>query len=120
MTGTEMAAMIVAIASVAGVVLLGVALLAMHRTLREMRCTVELLQQETKTVISDLSDTVEAANYELHRIDRMVGTAETISGTVDAASRLAYTAVSNPMIKGLAAASGTGRAAKSFRRRRGA
>jgi uncharacterized protein YoxC len=119
MTGTEMGVMIAAIASVAGVVLLGVALLAMHRTLREMRRTVELLQVETKSVIDELSDTVAAANYELHRIDRMVGTAETISGTVDAASRLAYTAVSNPMIKGLAVASGTGRAARSFRRRRG-
>ena len=119
MTGTEMAAMIVAIASVVGVVLLAIALIAMNKTLQEMRRAVERLHAETKPVIEDLADTVAAANYELHRIDRMVGTAETISGTVDAASRLAYTAVSNPMIKGIALASGTGKAAKTFRRRKG-
>ncbi len=67
-----------------------------------------------------MSDTVHAANYELDRVDDLLGTAESIGGTVDSASRLAYLAFSNPVIKGLAVASGTGRAARSFRRRRGA
>ena len=46
----------------------------------------------------------------------MLGTAESIGGTVDSASRLAYLAFSNPVIKTMALASGTGRAARRFRR----
>ena len=46
----------------------------------------------------------------------MLGTAESIGGTVDSASRLAYLLFSNPAIKAVALASGTGRAARRFRR----
>ena len=120
MTGTELAALIVAIASVVAVVLLGFALASITRTLRSVREAVELLRTETVPVMTDLGDTVRAANAELERVDGILGTAENISGTVDSASRLAYLAFSNPVIKGLALASGTGRAARRFRRRKAA
>ena len=118
MTGTELAALIVAIASVVAVVLLGVALASITRTLRSVRDAVELLRTETVPVMTDLGETVRAANAELERVDGILGTAESISGTVDSASRLAYLAFSNPVIKGLALATGTGRAARRFRRRK--
>jgi hypothetical protein len=117
-TGTELAALIVAIASVVAVVLLGVALASITRTLRSVRDAVELLRTETVPVMTDLGDTVRAANAELERVEGILGTAESISGTVDSASRLAYLAFSNPVIKGLALATGTGRAARRFRRRK--
>ena len=66
----------------------------------------------------ELGDTVRNANAELERVDGLLGTAESISGTVDSASRLLYLAFSNPVIKAMALASGTGRAARSFRRNR--
>jgi hypothetical protein len=47
----------------------------------------------------------------------VLGTAESISGTVDSASRLAYLALSNPVIKALAFGAGTARAARRFRRK---
>jgi uncharacterized protein YoxC len=119
-TGTELAALIVAIASVVAVVLLGVALTSITRTLRSVRDAVDLLRTETVPVMTDLGDTVRAANAELERVDGILGTAESISGTVDSASRLAYLAFSNPVIKGLALATGTGRAARRFRRRKAA
>jgi uncharacterized protein YoxC len=117
-SATELAALIVAIASVVAVVLLGVALVSITRTLREVRKAVQLLHAETVPVVTELGDTVRAANAELERVDDLLGTAESISGTVDSASRLAYLAFSNPMIKALALASGTSRAARSFRRQR--
>ena len=120
MTGTELAALIVAIASVVAVVLLAVALTSITRTLRAVRDAVDLLRTETVPVMTDLGDTVRAANAELERVDGILGTAESISGTVDSASRLAYLAFSNPVIKGLALATGTGRAARRFRRRKAA
>jgi len=117
-TGTEVAAVIVAIASVVGVVLLGVALVSIVRMLRSVRDTVEQLRTETVPVMVELGETVRTANAELERVDELLGTAEAISGTVDSASRLAYLAFSNPVIKVLAVASGTSRAASRFRRAR--
>jgi hypothetical protein len=116
MTATELAALIVAIASVVAVVLMAFALVSITKTLKEVRLAVELLRTETMPVMVELGDTVRSANAELERVGGVLGTAEAISGTVDSASRLAYLAFSNPVIKGLAVASGTGRAARSLRR----
>jgi hypothetical protein len=118
MTATELAALIVAIASVVAVVLMAFALVSITKTLKEVRKAVELLRVETLPVMVELGDTVRSANAELERVGGVIGTAESISGTVDSASRLAYQAFSNPVIKGLAVASGTGRAARSLRRSR--
>ncbi|MDP1818892.1 MAG: DUF948 domain-containing protein [Acidimicrobiales bacterium] len=118
MSGTELAAVIVAIASVVGVMLLGVALVSITRTLRSVRESVEQIRAETLPVMTDMGATVRTANAELERVDELLGTAESISGTVDSASRLAYLAFSNPVIKVLALASGTSRAASRFRRGR--
>lgn len=118
MTATELAALIVAIASVVAVVLLGAVLVSIAKTLREVRTAVELLRSETVPLVQDLGDTVRNANAELERVDGLLGTAESIGGTVDSASRLAYLAFSNPVIKVLALATGTGRAARALRRKR--
>lgn len=120
MTATEVCALIVAIASVVGVVLLGVALVSILRTLRRVTDAVELLRTETVPVMNELGQTVRTANAELERVDEILGTAENITGTVDSASKLAYLAFSNPVIKALAFATGTGRAARRLKRRKAA
>jgi uncharacterized protein YoxC len=112
----ELAALIVAIASVVAVVLLAVVLVSISKTLKAVRDTVELLRTETVPVVHELGNTVRNANVELERLDGVLGTAESIGGTVDSASRLAYLLFSNPAIKAVALASGTGRAARRFRR----
>jgi len=48
----------------------------------------------------------------------VIGRAESIGGTVDSASRLAYLAFSNPLIKAVALGTGTSRAVRRLRRRR--
>ncbi len=116
MSTTEFAALIVAIASVVAVVLLVVVLLSVVNTLRAVRDMVELLRTETVPVMNDLGEAVRSANTEIERLGGVLVTAESIGGTVDSASRLAYLAFSNPVIKVIAAASGTSRAAKRFRR----
>jgi uncharacterized protein YoxC len=119
MTATDLAAIVVTISSVVAAVVLVFGLIAVNRTLKELRLAVEELRSETGPVIAELRDTVQAANYELNRVDDLLGTAESIGGKVDSASRVAHVAFSTPVIKSLALASGTGKAAKSFRRRRG-
>ena len=117
MNASDMAAVIVAASSVAAVVLLAVALIALTRTLRALREVAELMRTETAPVLGDLRDTVRAANQELQRFDRLVSTAESVTGTVDSASRLAYLAMANPVIKGVAFASGTAKAARRLRKK---
>jgi hypothetical protein len=117
MSTTDMAAVIVAAASVAAVVLLAVTVVAITRTLKALRQVATLMRTETVPVLDDLRDTVHAANYELKRFDRLVSTAESVTGTVDSASRLAYLAMANPVIKGVAFASGTAKAARRLRRK---
>lgn len=119
MSATELAALIVAIASVVAVVLLGVALVSITKTLRSVRDVVELLRSETVPVMSELGEAVRGANAEIERLGGVITTAESIGGTVDSASRLAYLAFSNPVIKTMAFASGTGRAVSRLRRARG-
>src|SRR6266540_6874482 len=119
MDASDMAAVIVAASSVCAVVLLTVALVALTRTLKALREVANLMRTETAPVLDDLRDTVRSANYELKRFDRLVSTAESVTGTVDSASRLAYLAMANPVIKGVAFASGTAKAARRLRSRKG-
>ena len=118
MSATDLAAVIVAACSVVAVVLLAVALVALVRTLRAMRAVAHLLRTETVPLLDDLRGTVDTANDEIERLDRLVTTAESVTGTVDSASRLAYIAMANPVIKGVAFASGTAKAARRLRRRK--
>jgi uncharacterized protein YoxC len=95
-----------------------VALVSLTRTMRSLRETVEQLRRETLPVVSGMQTTVTQATAELERVDTLLGTAESISTTLDSFSRLAYLAFSNPVIKLLAFGTGTARAARRFRRPR--
>ena len=118
MTAGEVAGVIAAVAGTLLVIGILVALVAMGRTLRVLRVSVAELREETIPLVSDMRATVSQANVELGRVDGLITRAESIGTTVDSASRLAYLAFSNPVIKAIAFASGTGRAARRFRRSR--
>jgi uncharacterized protein YoxC len=116
MEASEFAAVVVAITSVVAVTLLVVGLVSLSRTLAALRQTIEDLRRETLPVVTNLQRVTEQANADLERVDALLVSAESISATVDSASRLAYLTFSNPVIKVLAAAAGTNRAVKRFRR----
>jgi hypothetical protein len=117
MSASELAAVIVAVASIIGVVILVFALIALTRTLATLRLSIEELRRETLPVIDELQRTVTRANTDLERLDGLLESATSVTNTVDSASQLAYMAFSNPVIKALAFAAGTGRAVRSFRRK---
>ena len=117
MDASDAAAVVVAVASGIAVLVLLWAVVALTRTLKLLSASVEELRREALPVVSELRGTVHQAGAELERLDSLLGTAESISVTVDSASRLAYLAFSNPVIKTLALVTGTGRAARRFRRR---
>ncbi|HEX2040652.1 MAG TPA: DUF948 domain-containing protein [Acidimicrobiales bacterium] len=117
MSGGEVAAVIAAVALVVAVVALLFALASLVRTLRSLRTAVDEFRREALPIMGELRSTVGTANAELVRVDSLLTSAESVSATVDSASRLAYLAFSNPLIKVLAFATGTGRAARRLRRR---
>ena len=117
MSASDLAAVIVAVAAVVGVVLLVFAIVSLTRTLTAVRLSVEELRRETLPVIDELQRTVTQANTDLERLDTLLDSATSVTNTVDSASQLAYMAFSNPVIKAIAFASGTARAARALRRR---
>ena len=111
------AAVVVAVCGVAGVVLLGFAVVSITRTLAEVKATAEALRRDALPVIDDAARAVATANAELVRVDELVDSASSVTGTVDALAHLFYLAFSNPLIKLMAFATGTAKAAKALRKR---
>lgn len=117
MSGSEVAAVVIAVVAGIAVILLVFAIVSLTRTLRSLRTTIDALHNEAVPALVEMRETVGVARAELERVDGLLATAESVSETVDSASRLAYLAASNPVIKTMAFATGTGRAMRRFRRR---
>lgn len=117
MSASDLAAIIVALASVVGVIVLVLALVSLTRTLSTLRLSIEELRRETLPVLDELQRTVTQANTDLERLDTLLDSATSVTNTVDSASQLAYLAFSNPVIKAIAFATGTTRALRAFRRK---
>jgi hypothetical protein len=92
-------------------------------TLRALRTEVARLHTETAPLLRELSsstaearDAVEQARHDLDRFDRVLGSAEAISGAVSG-GRVARAALSAPVIKTVALGTGTKRAVRRLRRK---
>lgn len=118
MTAGEVAAIIVAIAVAILAVGMLFAMFSLIATLRRLRATVDDFRTEALPLLSDMRATVGQANAELARVDGILDSAESISGTVDSASRIAYLFLANPAVKALAFGSGTARAYRRLRKGR--
>lgn len=116
LSASDLALVIVTGCSVVAVVAILFALQRVLSTLRQVRSTLDELTAEALPLIDDLSTSVADANVELARVQRLVGSAASISATVDATSKLAYRALSAPVIKTVAMTSGASRAAKRLRK----
>ncbi len=117
MSVVELAAVVVAVTSVVAVVVVTLGVVSLRRTLGVLRHGIEELHAETVPVVADLQASVDHVNRQLERMDDTVASLRSVSGTVDAASRLAYATLANPVIKALALGAGTAKAAHSLRRR---
>ena len=80
--------------------------------LRDIEVTLAQLRAER----AELAGLVADARHDLARFDELLGSAEAISANVEGASRVARVALSGPVIKTVALASGTRRAASRLRR----
>jgi hypothetical protein len=88
----------------------------MARAVRELDALTDSLRVEAIPLVSDLRATVRQAGDDLDRVEAVLGKAETIATTVDAASRLTYRALRPPLVKTMAFMTGAGRASRRLRR----
>jgi hypothetical protein len=124
MTAGDLAVVLAAVLCTLGFAALVVVLMRVLDTLRDLRNEVATLRAETGPLLSDLRAStleargaVEEARDDLERFDRVLGSAEAISGAVTGGSRIARAALSTPVIKATALATGTSRAARRMRKR---
>ncbi len=124
MTAGELAVVLAAVLCSIGFAALVVVLLRVLDTMRSLRGEVVSLRQETTPLLAELRastdearSTMAEARVDLERFDRVLGSAEAISGAVAGGGRVARAALSAPVIKTAALATGTTRAVRRLRRK---
>lgn len=116
LSAADLVLFLVTLGCIAAVTAVMLVLWRLLTVIRELRHQIDRLDAQLVPLVDDLSRSLADANEELDRIDQLVGSAEAISATVDATSRLAYRALSAPVIKTVAVTSGASRAARRFKR----
>jgi hypothetical protein len=114
-TAGDAVAVVLAATSAAAVVLLLWAVVTLRAAVRQLREAAAELRGEAIPAVVAARRTLEAADADLDRMDNLLGAAEAVSSTVEGATKLAYDTFSTPVIKAVALASGTGKAAKRLR-----
>jgi hypothetical protein len=124
MTAGELAVLLAAVLCCIGFAALVVVLMRVLDSLKSLRGEVATLRAETTPLLIELRASthearavVEEARDDLDRFDRVLGSAEAISGAVAGGSRVARAALSAPVIKTVAIGTGTSRAVKRLRRK---
>jgi len=122
MTGTELALIVGVVLIIMAFTALIVVLMRVLDAMRLLRSEVELWRSESEPLLESLRlsadearDVMEEARHDLYRFDRVLGSAEAISGAVEGTSRVTRVAFSTPIIKIAALATGTSRAASRLR-----
>jgi HAMP domain-containing protein len=103
-------------AAVVALVACGVALVAaivtcaaafsLRRRTQELSEVASKLKAEALPLVRDARTVVDHAATEMERVGDVLNNAEAVSATVDSASRLAYRAFANPVVKTVAFGSG--------------
>lgn len=84
------------------------------RAMRELERSSREFRDHVIPLIEDMHTVAIDTHAELRRVDEVLQATQSLSGTVDAAGRLAYLAVTNPVVKGAAIASGVKGATRSI------
>lgn len=103
------------IASILTVFGLLVVVSGLRREVRRLGVIADELRVQTVPLVVDAQRVVDQAATEMERVGAVLDTTESVHATVDSASRLAYRAFANPVVKMLAVRAG---AATGIRRLR--
>jgi hypothetical protein len=115
MTAMDLAAVILAAVALVAVAALAVVCARLARLGAELRTTVEALSASVPGAVDELVSAARLAGEQVDRLDALIRTTGAIAETVDTATQATLRAISSPVIKGAALASGTSRAARRLR-----
>jgi len=113
MTTGEIAVLVAGIACLLAVIGLLVAIGSLRREVTRIGALADELRRQTVPLVADAHRVVDQAATEMERVGAVLDTTESVHATVDSASRLAYRAFANPVVKVLAVRAG---AASGMRR----
>jgi hypothetical protein len=106
MSAGEIAVLVASIVCLVAVVGLLVALASLRREVRALGAVAEQLSRQTVPLMADAHRVVDQAATEMERVGAVLDSTESVHATVDSASRLAYRAFANPVVKVLAVRAG--------------
>ena len=106
MNAGDVAVLVASVASAGAVLGLLVALGGLRRDVRRLEVICRELRTSTVPLVADAHRVVGEAAAEMERVGAVLESTESVHSTVDSASRLAYRAFANPVVKVLAVRSG--------------
>lgn len=106
MSAGDIAVLIASVACACAVAGLLVALGTLRRDVRRLELLCKDLAGTTVPLVADAHRVVDQAANEMERVGAVLDSTESVHATVDSASRLAYRAFANPVVKVLAVRAG--------------
>jgi hypothetical protein len=106
MSAGQIAVLVASCACCLAVVGILMALRSLRQETRQLRATVDELRRQTVPLVADAHRVVDQAATEMERVGAVLDTTESVHATVDSASKLAYRAFANPVVKVLAVRAG--------------
>ena len=115
MSAVDLAAVLWAVLALVAAGALTLAAARMFRAAQGLAEARERFDAEATPAVAELREIVASAGDEVERIDELLTVAGTIGDRVDAATEVTYRALTSPVIKGVALATGTRRVARRLR-----
>lgn len=118
MTALELLTVLCAVAALGASVALALLCSRVLHALRDLQDATRAFDEVAIPAVDELRVAARRAAGEVDRLDDLLDVAGSIGQRVDTATEVTYRALSSPVIKGVALASGTRRAASRLRGRR--
>ena len=115
MSALDLLTVLAAVLALAATAVLGVVSARMLRAARDLEAARAAFEAEAVPAVEELREAVRRATGEVDRVEDLLDVAASIGGRVDSATEATYKALTSPVIKGVALASGTRRAAQRLR-----
>jgi hypothetical protein len=106
MSAGEIAVLVASTACTCAVVGVLVTVVSLRKEVGRLRTITDELRRQTVPLVADAHRVVDQAATEMERVGAVLDSTESVHATVDSASRLAYRAFANPVVKVLAVRAG--------------
>ncbi|MFI5043535.1 MAG: hypothetical protein ACHQDC_01975 [Acidimicrobiales bacterium] len=117
MSAIDLLTVLGAVATLVAAVVLALLSSRLLRAAEALESATRAFEDEAIPAVTELRAVVRTASGEVDRIDDLLDVATAIGERVDTATEATYKALTSPVIKGVAIASGTRRAAQRLRRK---